>query len=337
MKLSLDLQKYKTYDILVPSFDEYVESTDDFLSEDHFIESLKQILTIMAQSDLSSVCLYDIQTILEFFVQIDLTTFTIKFSNDLIKHVNDCYSTTRFIVLPIKISHVNSKQSYSIEPFDFLNTHEEVNLSTAHSNLIIIDTHLHTIEYFEPHGLVMMSVMGGLLNIDVYLEFCIKTTFPFTFYYNFINTAQSCIVGPQLLQNMIDPAGHCLAWSLYFITLRLINYHLQPKEKSTLELLNEYITTFNSLELNRLIRKFITFAKQTLSFSPYTRYISYSLNHMLTQVDSNRVEQRIKYLCKTLLEMSQNFASNDMPLLFEELVTFRKHPDFFKIYSQTFR
>lgn len=333
MQFKLGLETYKSNDILIPNFDNYLETTDYFLSEDDFVQALQQLLHTIASSDLSSVCLYDIQTISEFFIQVDLTNFTLQVSNELIRHVNNCYSSTRFIVLPIKITFVNAQQEYVSKTFDFLEDNNVFeNLLTAHSNLIIIDTQSHTIEYFEPHGILMMTVMGGVLSIDKYIEFCIKTTFPSTFYYTFINTAQNCFVGPQLIQNIEYQSGHCLAWSLYFITLRLLNYHLH---KNTLQLLNEYIVTWDTFKLNSTIRKFITFAKESM-FPKLQSHLVYDMNAMLTKIDSSNLEYRIDYLSSMFFTMNKEFSSTQMPLLFEELISYRKHPKFFDILQKHF-
>lgn len=133
-------------------------------------------------------------------------------------------------------------------------------LDTAHSNVIIIDKLKQTIDYFEPHGIQMGSDYSQIIDIFSTVTYYLKQMFPQLAHFTIVNAAQRCILGPQTVQG--GNQGHCLAWSLYFIFLRLVNFDIgEHSSLHSSEIINSFLVQQVPTTLDRIIRKFITFVK----------------------------------------------------------------------------
>jgi hypothetical protein len=119
-------------------------------------------------------------------------------------------SDIRFIIIPLIIctQYNEEKQQYD-----------------AHSNILIIDNLLNTIEFFEPHG-KEFSLGNFDVDIESTIKFLLNELFPLEYsIYTFFNLQNQCPIGIQSKQTMVDIyVGHCHAWSLLLIELRLLNF-----------------------------------------------------------------------------------------------------------------
>lgn len=339
---------YKNELLQIPSFSAFKESDKNYLDEQLFINYLEDLLLSLNIYDSNSSCFYNASSILEYFIQIDLINFNIKIANDLYKIINNCFSTgVRLIIIPIKLKIVNSRMSYSddtdIIDFKYLFDEEIIldlpkpELYGGHSNLLIIDTFNKNIEFFEPHGLVFQHQVSSMLSIYNIIEKVTKNIFTFTDSYNFINSAQSCIIGPQMVQGLSNPsAGHCLAWSLLFILIRLLN--VSNTSNNTASFIYEYLITIESKELDSFIRQFITFVD--LISKNVKRYDTYNyqlVENYLNKESLDKIEIRLRYLLNIYFSKQKQYSTKDLEIIFEEIVSYRKLPRYQDIYSEVFR
>lgn len=338
---------YKNELLQIPSFSAFEKSDKNYLDEQLFINYLEDLLLSLNIYDSNSSCFYNTSSILEYFIQIDLINFNIKIPNDLYKIINNCFSNgVRLIIIPIKLKIVNSKASYSdteIMDFKYLLDDEVIldlpksELYTGHSNLLIIDTFNKNIEFFEPHGLVFQHQVSSMLSIYNIIEKITKNIFTFTESYNFINSAQSCIIGPQMVQGLTNPsAGHCLAWSLLFILIRLLN--VNNTSNNTATFIYEYLITIESKDLDVLIRQFITFVSLiSKNVKPYDTYNYQLIENYLSKDSFDKIEARLRYLLNIYFSKQRQYSTKDLEIIFEEIVSYRKLPRYHDIYSEVFR
>lgn len=339
--------KHKDKVISFPDLSFFEKSNDIFLTEKTFINYLENILYTVAKSNVTFSCLYDVQSILEHFIQLDLNEFSLKISKDLLNYINTCSNNVRLIIIPVKLILLNSLSTYKEYDFDIENlmkddfnietNDDEGNMYGGHSNLIIIDNVEKTIEFFEPHGEKFMHTISSIVSIDKLLEKIIKDLFIFTKQYTFINSASICIIGPQALQSKIDPkSGHCLAWSLLFILLRILNSNLTKVNIS--QFIYEFLITINSNLLDSIIRRFITFIKSLPQIDkPYDKYIEGSVIDIINKNDIEKMENRLKYLLNIFFQKQRNSSFKNIDIIYEEIVSYRHLENFHKIYTNIFK
>lgn len=341
--------KYKDKIISFPDLSFFEKSNDIFLTEKAFINYLENILYTVAKSNLSFSCLYDMQSVLEHFIQLDLTDFSLKISKDLLNYIKTCSNNVRLIIIPVKLILLNSLLTYKEFDFDIENikfdnlnieineTDDDKNMFGGHSNLIIIDNIEKTIEFFEPHGERFMHTISSIISIDKLLEKIIKDIFIFTKEYKFVNSASMCIIGPQALQSTVDPkSGHCLAWSLLFIVLRILNSNLTNVNIS--QFIYEFLIQINSKSLDSIIRRFITFIKSLPQLDkPYDNYIEGPILDVINENETNKIENRLIYLLNIFFQKQKNGSLKNMDIIYEEIISYRHLSKFHNIYMNVFK
>jgi len=127
-----------------------------------------------------------------------------------------------------------------------------VNISgnIGHSNLIIIDKYLKTLERFEPNGQVSFYNQDF---IDSFIYNKIISQIPD---YSYIKPLDFCpIIGPQRKQQNnifcpFDNYGFCITWILYYLHLRLINPSIPPS------MIIDHILSYSPPELLSIIRRY---------------------------------------------------------------------------------
>ena len=189
--------------IILPNLRFAKPSESIYLTEDIFSKYLDKIIFDAFNLGSNTVCLFESVFITDYFITIDFIDFIYKIPNILISSLERCKQNPniRFFIIPLRINF---------------------NYKDAHSNVIIIDNMEKTIEYFEPHG----AIFGGFsvpYDIQRHIKILMTRLFPIrTQSYKFKNVQNSCLNGLQSIQNITNPtSGHCLAWSLLFINVRI--------------------------------------------------------------------------------------------------------------------
>lgn len=379
-KLKLNTVKHNffenIYNINLPNFDNYPEAQDEFLDMQLFSSYLATILLFfnINSDDKNKVCLYNSVDVfdivylntLDYFININFIDWKINIPTNAFAWVNTHCANNENVnlyILPIRLDFVNTNVNISSDisctledPLKSTNIDNNMisqDIFSAHSNVIIIDKLLKKIEFYEPHGVEINIPNAKLFNIQTILEKTIRSLLPFTMDYTFVNVSNICPYGrgAQSLQSQTSEAGHCLAWSLYFILLRLYNQQITTKLYedddillSTTQILNHYVTTSsNSILLNSNIRKFISFLKDLSSNNSLLNMNDFTNNfHLLTSIDiieNNLInnllfKERIVLLTQAFLYKSLTF-DNDKIIIFEELITYRNFNNFQKIIFNT--
>lgn len=324
--------------IILPNLDNIQESDDLYLKDSRFINYLQIYLeNFLIDSD--DACIYNtfINTIDESFIHFDFTNMKVKIPLKITSFINTC-SMKSLIIIPIRFLLIHTQEILDEYDYNNIVNHNIRNeLYSAHSNVIIIDNEKQTIELFEPHGYKFLHLTGNLMMINNIIENTIKDNFNFTKNYMFINSASMCLLGGvQFYQNVHDSkAGHCLAWSLLFIILRIMNTKLNLVFETQSEFLHKYlITNYSSIQLNSIIRKFITTVNSIQLKSIEYSYEEYYIKEYINEY----VENRIKYISSLyFINISTAFSNNTVYnyVLYEELNSYRFYPKFHEILKQS--
>jgi hypothetical protein len=358
------------YDVNLPNFDHHKEASDEWLDIKLFSSYLATILAFYnrnMQLKNNYVCLYNLvenMNLLEYFIAIDFTNWNIRIPITTVDWINNNCAQNDSIslfILPIRLEFINDNVDLSSNitcqlenPLQPDITYFDKNMYSAHSNLIIIDKVLKKIEFYEPHGNQIGISNASLFNIQTILDKTIRSLLPFTAEYTFINVSNICPygLGAQSIQNQRFNVGHCLAWSLYFIFLRLYNQSITEellKEdnvfQSTTEILNHFVTTTSdSFILNSNIRKFISFLKELsnenllINLNVHTNLKDVVYIDLIDQklIDTQIVYSRIKQLTQAFCKKQLMFSKTDTFIIFEEIVSYRRFPNFHKIFIKSF-
>jgi hypothetical protein len=230
---------------VIPSNDFYLDTNvfNDFLK--FILKNINEANQIFVKFNTGLCTNIDrINSILDYAITYDFHKWIMYTPKQMKPDISRCLdydsidSNIRYIVIPI---HLNF-------------------LESGHSNVIIIDKQKHTIDFFEPHGIQMSHHYNDIIDINSIVIYYLKVAFPQLRNYSVINAARTCILGPQAVQG--GNQGHCLAWSLYYIFLRLINFDIDKNTtQHTSEIINSFMVTQPSRKLDRMIRKFISFVK----------------------------------------------------------------------------
>jgi ankyrin repeat protein len=126
----------------------------------------------------------------------------------------------------------------------------------THSNLLIYDIDRKFIERFDPYG----NVPYASEIMDEVLELYFKEQLNLKYYSpkDTVNGISFQMFGDENNEeNRIkgDPGGFCLAWSMFYLELRLLNLHLNPKKLIKIAVLN----------INKLNMKFIDYIRNYAS------------------------------------------------------------------------
>jgi hypothetical protein len=147
------------------------------------------------------------------------------------------------------VTECNSHNLHLI-PFSIIDN----SLGVVHANSIIIDINKNTLERFEPHGIFM-----GNEELDNKINTALKK---YCQYYKleFIPTLDFCpILNVQAKdiikkEGLFEPGGYCLAWSLWYIDLRLKYPDINRKE-----LIDNAMNTLTSVGFRNYIRKYSSY------------------------------------------------------------------------------
>lgn len=319
--------------IILPDLQNFPLSNRIALDDLTFSECLDNILLNFNLFSTSSdrVCHMFFNKIEEYFLRIDLTTFQISMSVDTITQIMTCLTsdTLPLVILPVRIDFMNIEDNY--KPTN--NLEPSKNLYTAHSNLIIIDKLYKTVEFFEPHGIVLGHTYSSILNIESIIQNFLTETFRLK-EYTFINISTTCPIGAQSLQSLINPESrHCLAWSLYFIMVRLLNIYFIYDKESIFQTINKVITSQDPVSIDKTIRQFLSYV-ESIIITPI-KFLKANNTYNISDYIQNKdlVESRLRYLIKIYFKNAV-FYQKDFRKIFEEIVSYKNIPNFDKIFIE---
>ena len=103
------------------------------------------------------------------------------------------------------------------------------NKTWAHTNSLIFDNKLKTLERFEPYG---DTPFYDLIVVDSLIQKKLKTLFKFKKYYHPLDFCPSKNVQSQLqkLQKGVDPGGYCTMWCIWYIDMRLTHPNIDREK-----------------------------------------------------------------------------------------------------------
>ncbi|NBP15091.1 hypothetical protein EBU95_11945 [bacterium] len=244
----MTLKRFRNFNIHTVNLKNTTKADDFHLETDVFNNFLKFLLRNVREANItftkftSGLCdnIDTITSIADYAITYNFRVWNVFLPKAMKTSVDKCLSSdnVHYIVVPIHLNFLDS----------------------AHSNVIIIDKNKRLIDFFEPHGIQMGSDYNQIVDIFSIVTYYLKQMFPQLESYTVINAAQRCIVGPQTIQG--GNQGHCLAWSLYFIFLRFVNFDIgEGTSLHSSEIINSFLVEQNPDTLDRIIRKFITFVK----------------------------------------------------------------------------
>lgn len=352
--MKLELYPFDNNVLLIPNLLEYEQSNDSYLTEDVFISFVERLYTLLSSNNLTSICLQPMspfQSILETFIHVDLTNMTVRVPHKSFNYINEICPSISMIVFPIKIHLVNIQDSYLEHDkynFDLNDTDlhyidqllQSLTLTTAHSNLLLIDNHNKTIEYFEPHGITLSHTSSSIVSLERIIYKTVLKFFPFVSSYSFTNASNSCIIGVQTIQSLVDnKVGHCLAWSLFFLLMRLFNNKLVLYGESISEFIHRFLVSLPAVQLDDIVRRFITYV-QTNSHKTdkhYSNYLTFDINASLSRKEKSTIEERLSVISDIYIKKLINSSEQDMAILFTEIISYRNLPNFHQIMSRSVR
>lgn len=307
--------------MMLPNLNLSEPSKSLYLSEDIFVKYFDVILLRNLQTFHDSslnMCPLKSLYITDYFITLDFVNFTYKIPEILKMSIESCKIThTRFYVIPLRLN---------------------INYKSAHSNLIIVDTEFGTIEFFEPHGNKFYGSEYELpYNIEKHIQNLIKKLFPIkSLFYNFRNVQNSCPRGLQAMQNLINPnSGHCLAWSLLFIHLRILNLVFDTNY------IIDYLHKNTPEQLDLYIRRYIGYLENTSHLLEKKLYPTVKYKMMLSTLELDNIKNRIKFLLLHYSDLSStiNKTPDDFIKInkyFEELISYHKIQNFDNIFFKYF-
>lgn len=269
-------------------------------------QTFTNYLDVLLHHKDNNICTITSSIVLEYFVTLDLFKLNYQIPETMYGFINLCKMRPiqpEFYIIPLKVQY---------------------DINTAHSNVIIVNKKQNVIEYFEPHGLMMN--MGGIgYDVSKMVQQIVNHLFPLQ-ELPVKNVSSQCPVGPQSVQSLANPnSGHCLAWSLLFINMRILNLHLKP------ELIVTYLSFLSPYDLDLLIRRYMSKLETELMFFPMKQYDkSRTFGLLFSEDDKIRISQRIAYLAKSL--MLENNGDNRENL--KELLLYNNFPSFYEIFFE---
>ena len=299
--------------IILPNLKQVIPSESLFLREDIFSKYLDKIIFDAFQHYGNQMCLFKSVFYTDYFITIDFVDFIYKIPNVLLSKIKQCIAnpSVRFYVIPLRLN---------------------LTYKDAHSNVVIVDNYYKTIEFFEPHGSVFMGFqVPKPYNIENHVKILLSRLFPIkSQYYTYKNVQNNCPrgLGLQSQQSIINPqSGHCLAWSLLFIHVRINNLFL-----STDYIMNYFNKQFTPIDLDIYMRRYIGLLEaSTYNITKTIPNFKYSLN--LSPQEKLLISERITTLTKQyLLELNTDKNKTIINNIFEELISYHKYPQFNDIF-----
>jgi hypothetical protein len=294
--------------LILPNLNNYVPSNSIFLEESMFSQFFDIMINLLRENKKNDICMFSSLYTTDYFIKIDYDNYNYQIPDYLNNYLIGCrLQNIRYYILPLKIIY---------------------NKSEAHSNVIIVDTFNKTVEFFEPHGekYANNNVYDTPKHVMKILDFLFSDI---SHSLKIINTQENCPIGLQARQNLSNPsAGHCLAWSLLYISIRLLNL-TQP-----IESVINYFAKFSNSFLDIYIRKFITFLEIETILENEKMHQVKSYNLKPFDQEKIKIEFIIKKLLKQYLDL--NITDEQRHRIFDKLISYRNYINFNVLLFQAF-
>lgn len=294
--------------IILPDVSKHPYSVDTFLDEDTFVNCLDKIMR-NSNSVYKSVCTTSSFKVVDYFVELNMADFLVKIPKNLKAFLDICKEDpfVRYYVIPVKLIFPTEPEQGDESNRDYI----------AHSNILLVDNLNLKIEFFEPHGVSFDSHVIDF-NIESTVRNIVQNLFPKrSQVYSFENVHSLCPVGPQSLESTVDSTGgYCLAWSLLYVHLRIMNTNKKHQDIIT------FLTGLPPIQLNNYIKRYLSLLKTGMTtVKQYDSFDQYKIIPSSKQLEL--IKKRIHYLLK--LYMTSDYNKRQ---IFSELITYRKF-DFF--------
>ena len=319
--------------ILLPDLSNYQLSNTQSLSDWMFSEFFDNLIfNFMSFPSMGTVCTVYYQRVEEYFLRINLTTLELTISNNTINQIQNCINSgVQFIILPIRLDFLDIETDYNINVTDTENTDQ---IQSSHSNLLIIDTVWKTIDFFEPHGIVLTHAYSNIIHLQEAIENFVKKLFGI-YDYTFVNIANTCPLGLQSLQSITDPtSGHCLVWSLYFITVRLMNtnYIKTDMTKTLSQNINELLVV-KIPDADTTIKQFLSYIESFIITPTRLHNTDSKYDFLYFLNDTVPIENRLRYLIRIYF-FNIVFYNRDLKKIFQEIISYKNLKNFDKIFIE---
>ena len=167
---------------------------------------------------------------------------------------------------------------------------------SSHANMIFVDLKKKCAERFEPYGVVKHLDIEEFDKImeDIFKEFKIKYMRPQDY---MPNVSFQTISNDSNIEvkKLGDPAGYCLAWTFWYMEMRIKNPHLNPDKliqhgideiintnngkTSFVDFIRNYSTQLNNMK-NNLIKEAGVSEKHIYDMIPSDKNLDKILNHI---------------------------------------------------------
>lgn len=282
------------------------------LSLSKFSQYLDNILSNLKDE---KVCNLSSNYISDYYISIDFTTFEYKIPNNLYDKLEKCKidTTIRFYIIPLLLV---------LSPFD------------SHANVLIIDNFNKTIELYEPHGANHPSDFDIELHIKNIIKIVLKSKIDM----NFKNVHYACPIGFQKKQASVNyTSGHCVAWTLLFIHLKLINIYKTSDE------IIQYLNNYSNDDIDLLIRKYITLVENQTNIEykdiirkPSDFGFKFKLSEREMFYAKNNIKNLVyKYISHLDSNNNQYYQFDDTQKLLKQFIIYSKFDFFEDIYFKT--
>jgi hypothetical protein len=277
------------HDFNLPPLDSFEPTDLKYLTTETFSSFLYIIINGSRNVNLKTIS----NNIRDDFFEIDFESLDFRISTTLFSAIHN--NLTNISILPINL----------LFPYPTI---------TGHSNVIIINPMTQTIEFFEPHGIEFSNSIENILDTTSIIMKLFFQVFPEFIQFNFVNSSKNCVIGPQGLQGIVDrSAGHCLAWSLLFIQLRL-SYITK-----TSDFVVSSLSKINPLILDIYIKQYITFLNSISvhrknNTSSYKRSFRYLLSNDEIDIETEYLKNLISEYWTTLqskIDLIDNDTSSE--------------------------
>lgn len=308
--------------ILLPNFKELEPSTESTLSLDKFAKYMDKIFLQDLTSihpDIGTCTLYS-HFISDYYITIDFENFTYIVPNHIIDKLNECKinRNIQFYILPIMLK---------------FNEHD------SHANVLIVDNKTKTIEMYEPHGSKFLS-KDIFYNLEYHIKHLIAYILSRRIHFKFKNVHYKCPIGFQTKQININKntnkrTGHCVAWTLFFIHVRLYNLNLDTTK------IIDIIDKFEPEKLDTYIRQYMTLIdKETKGIKKFYKdsYINFNLSPQEITHVKNLIKEQINIYLNNLhtnINLYKGASFYDVNDIFKQFINYSKFEFFHNLYFTT--
>lgn len=327
-----ELSKNHQNKLLIPDLRDLMESEQKYLETSDFIKVFNYLIYKFKDFYPNLCIVYSNKSIDDYFLQLNLNTSHFEISKQLHDSIYKCIQSKQLIIIPFGIILSHFKESYFEDDKQQSNTFDKF---YGHANVIIIDNILKKIEYFEPHGILFT---GQYINISIERLVHQFINDKFGLKYEIVNVSKNCPIGPQIkAEKSSDRTGYCLAWSLYTIYLRLLNFNYKPHNNdSVFESIIQFLNGYHGIDLDRIIRKFISY----VTVLEYKDFID-NLNTMeidifkyLNDTEKKQIELRLEKLIQKYFKNSTKYKRSFHKIL-QEVISYKNLPNFSSVFTQT--